>query len=64
MHEIENAALGRIKLLGWAPWLSESEVPMNPAPTLGQHSREVVAEGLDLAGDDIDPRIRDGVIHA
>ena len=64
VHEIDHPALGRVKILGWAPRLSESEVPIKPAPTLGQHSREVVAEDLSLTSDDIETLVADGVIYA
>ena len=64
VHEIDHPALGRIKILGWAPRMSESDVPIKPAPTLGQHSREVVAEDLSLSGDDIDTLVAEGVIYS
>ena len=64
VQEIDHPALGRVKILGWAPRLSESEVPIKPAPTLGQHSREVVAEDLSLTSDDIETLVADGVIYA
>ena len=62
VHEIDHPALGRIKILEWAPRLPESEVPIKPVPTFGQHSREVVAEDLALSSNDIDALVAEGVI--
>jgi crotonobetainyl-CoA:carnitine CoA-transferase CaiB-like acyl-CoA transferase len=42
--------------------MSGSEVPIVPAPMLGQHSREVVAEDLGLSNSDVDALIDQGVI--
>ena len=63
VHEIEHPELGMIKILGWAPRLSESDVPIKAAPILGQHSREIVAEDLGLSNDEIDALIAGKVIQ-
>jgi len=63
VHEVEHPELGMIKVLGWAPRLSESNVSIKAAPVLGQHSREVVAEDLGLDDHEIDALIADGVIR-
>ena len=47
VHELEHAAAGRIKLLGWPPRMSESAVSMEPAPLLGEHTREVLEADLE-----------------
>jgi formyl-CoA transferase len=49
VHEVEHDALGPIKLLGWAPRMSESDVPIKAAPLLGQHTDDVLKSDLDLA---------------
>ena len=63
VHEVEHPELGKIRLLGWAPRMSESDVPIKAAPILGQHSREVVGQDLGLTDDDIDSLLADGVIR-
>ncbi len=48
VHEVQHDALGPIKLLGWAPRLSESDVPITAAPLLGQHTDDVLKTDLGL----------------
>ena len=62
VREVDHPVHGRIKLLGWPARMSESAVPVEPAPLLGQHSREVVAADLGLAADAIDELVREGVL--
>ncbi len=38
------------------------EIPVQPAPGLGQHSRPILEEYLNYSGDEIDRLIDDGVI--
>ena len=64
VHELEHPTAGPIKLLGWPARMSESEVPINAAPLLGAHSREVLASDLGLAGTEIDELIDAGVVVA
>ena len=59
---LEHPQLGEIRLLRWPARMSGSEVPIAPAPMLGQHSREVVAEDLGLSNTDVDALIDQGVI--
>ena len=61
VHELEHAAVGKIKLLGWAPRMSESAVPIKVAPLLGEHTLEVVAADLGSAAD-VDRLVEAGVI--
>ena len=53
VHTVEHDALGPIRLLGWAPRLSESDVPLRAAPLLGQHSDEVLRADLGLGDADL-----------
>ena len=62
VHEVEHAAVGRIRLLGWPPRMSESEVPIKAAPLLGEHSRQVVAADLGLAEREIDKLVDAGIV--
>ena len=62
VHEVEHKAHGAIRLLGWGPRLSESDVPIEAAPLLGEHSRAVVAADLGLGGDEVEALLEQGVI--
>ena len=48
IHELDHPEHGKIRLLGWAPRLSRSHVPMRRAPLLGEHNGEVLADDLGL----------------
>ncbi len=62
IHSLDHPTHGSIRLLGWPARLSGGEVPIEPAPLLGQHSREVVAGDLGLSEADIDALVDQGVI--
>ena len=62
VHELEHPAAGPIKLLGWPARMSESTVPIEPAPLLGAHSREVLAADLGLDGAQIDELVETGIV--
>ena len=62
VREVDHPAHGRIKLLGWPARMSESAVPVEPAPLLGQHSREVIAADLSLGDEEIDALVQAGVM--
>ena len=64
VHELEHPVVGPIKLLGWPARMSESKVPIKAAPLLGQHSREVIASDLGLAGAEVDELVEAGVVDA
>ena len=49
IHELEHPDHGTIRLLGWAPRMSKSEVPIRRAPLMGEHSDEVLAADLALS---------------
>ena len=63
VHSVEHPTHGRIRLLGFAARMSESEVPFSAAPQLGQHSKEVIAEDLGLSSVEIDALVTAGVIE-
>ncbi len=48
VHDLEHEVHGPIQLLGWAPRLSASDVPMKIAPRLGEHTDEVLRADLEL----------------
>jgi formyl-CoA transferase len=53
VHELQHPVHGKIKLLGWPARMSESHVDILVAPTLGQHTDEVMSEFLGLSPDRI-----------
>ena len=64
VHEVEHAVAGPIKLIGWPARMSGSNVPIEVASLLGEHSREVVAADLGLAADDVDRLVDRGILGA
>ena len=48
IHEMELPVHGKVPMLGFAPRLSESKVPMTPPPRLGEHTDEVLATELGM----------------
>lgn len=62
IHHIDHPAHGRVPLLGFAPRLSKSSVPITRAPLLGEHTREVLAEELAMNADELDTLQVNGVI--
>ncbi len=53
VKSIEHPIHGKVPLLGFAPRFSASEVPLQRAPLLGEHTEEVLAEYLNLAPEEI-----------
>jgi crotonobetainyl-CoA:carnitine CoA-transferase CaiB-like acyl-CoA transferase len=45
---------GEVRLLGFAPRLSESQVEMSPPPALGEHTQSVLTEELGLIPEEIE----------
>ena len=62
VHEVDHATAGKVKLLGWPPRMSESNVPIKAAPLLGEHTREVVAADLGLAPAEVEALAESGII--
>jgi formyl-CoA transferase len=61
--DLPHPKLGTVTLLGKPFGLEHDDVPIRVAPTLGQHTAEVLAAELDLSSDDL-ARLRDaGVIN-
>ncbi len=59
---VEHRDLGEAPLLGFPTRMSASEVPIERAPYLGEHSDEVLRADLDLADGEIEALHRDGVV--
>lgn len=53
VHYLDHPSHGEVPLLGFAPRMSESEVELEVAPLLGQHTEEVLTEELGLHADEI-----------
>ena len=55
-------ALGEVRLLGWPPRMSASNVPLTASPLLGQHTQEVLTADLGLADAELAELAEAGVI--
>ena len=62
VQELELPVHGNVPMLGFAPRLSASEVPMRPPPRLGEHTDEVLAAELGLEETELAPLRTAGVI--
>ncbi len=62
IQDIDHPQHGPIRLLGWAPRMSGSDVPMTAAPLLGAHTAEVLADDLGLCGEELTALERDGIV--
>ncbi len=49
VHTVKHDVLGPVKLLGWPARMSASEVSIEAAPILGQHTTEVLTQELGLS---------------
>jgi formyl-CoA transferase len=63
VKNVEHPKHGHVRLLGFPPRLSESEVEIKRAPLLGEHTREVLEADLNLSSDEIESLIQAGVIR-
>ena len=52
--EIEHPTRGKIAVVGSPIKLSKSEIKIQPAPLLGQHTRDILGSMLNLSKDDLD----------
>ena len=62
VHTVKHKEHGDIRLMGWGPRMSESQVPIQAAPLLGEHTDEVLREELDLSGDQIQDLRQNGIV--
>ena len=63
VHHLDHPMHGEVPLLGFAPRLSESQVPIKPAPLLGEHTGEVLGDGLGIDADELHKLHQAGVIR-
>ena len=62
VQELDLPVHGKVPMLGFAPRLSASEVPMRRPPRLGEHTDEVLAAELGLQEAELAPLRTAGVI--
>ena len=62
VHDLEHPDYGPIRLLGWAPRMSASEVPLRRAPLLGEHTVDVLSDDLGLGSGEMQELEAAGVI--
>ena len=62
IHEVTHRDHGKIRLLGWGPRMSKSDVAIEAPPLLGEHTDEVLAEDLGMSPDDLDALRSEGVL--
>lgn len=60
---IDHPQHGPVRLLGFAPRMSGSEVPLERAPLLGEHTHEVLAAELGLADEELQALSEKGVLR-
>ncbi|MBW2280075.1 MAG: CoA transferase [Deltaproteobacteria bacterium] len=53
VHHVDHADQGTVPLLGFAPRLSKSDVPIQPSPLLGEHTEAVLADDLGLSEEEL-----------
>ena len=63
VHHLDHPIHGEVPLLGFAPRLSESEVPIKPAPLLGEHTGEVLGGDLGIDAGELHELHQAGVIR-
>ena len=64
VHEVNHPVHGKIKLLGWPVKMSESNVPLIPAPQLGEHTSEVLSAELGLTDEEVERLVQSSVVGA
>ena len=62
VHDVNHPIHGVVKLLGWPAKMSRSEVSIEPAPQLGEHTRAVISAEIGLQSEEIDRLVESGVI--
>ncbi len=62
IQDIDHPEWGPIRLLGWAPKMEKSNVPMTAAPLLAEHTREVLSDDLGLCDEELANMQSEGII--
>ena len=53
IQTVDHPVVGTVKLMRWPALMSRSDVPMAPAPLLGEHTDEVLAAELGLSAEQV-----------
>ena len=64
IQDIDHPEWGPIRLLGWAPKMSKSNVPMTAAPLLAEHTREVLLDDLGIKGEEFAQLEAEGIVSS
>ena len=62
INRIDHPVHGEVPLLGFAPRLSGSDVPVERAPLLGEHTEQIMSTELGLASGDIQALRDEGIL--
>jgi formyl-CoA transferase len=62
VHTLDHPEHGEIKLLGWAPRMSASQVPLQRAPLMGEHSDEILEADLGFSAERLEQLRGAGVV--
>ncbi len=62
IRTVEHPREGPVEILGWAARLSESDVPLQAAPQLGEGTDEILRRDLGLDGDAVERLAQAGTI--
>ena len=62
VHTIPHPEHGEFRILGWAPRMSSSQVPIKRAPLMGEHSDEILRHDLALTPEQLRQLRKSGVV--
>ena len=62
VHDLEHPTYGKIRLLGWAPRMSASDVPLKRSPLLGEHTNDILSDDLGLDATDLQELEAAGIV--
>ena len=63
VHQLDLPVHGEVPLLGFAPRMSESEVPLQAPPLLGEHTADLLEQDLGLSTDEITKLKESGAVR-
>jgi formyl-CoA transferase len=63
IHKVNHEEQGEVPLLGWPPRMSDSTVPIKPAPLLGKSTTQILKKDLNLTDEELKSLHEAGVIE-
>ena len=63
VQKVDLPQHGPVRMLGFPTRMSASDVPIRPAPLLGEHTDQVLGEELSLSGDEVAALRESGVVR-